>query len=418
MWVRLRPRISSQLVLPLKANIAGLERFATAVTRSVPAVRRLSADRDARAAVRRLGGRSLARRPLPAPRRRQRGQDRRDRSVRRRDDVGRRRAQRCSGPDAGAPDRIRAGAPRRAPVERDAHPGRARRRGHRRRRPRHDRPVPARRRSDRRRRMPASRETLARPRRAHFVSGYGQRTGTAAGCPQRDSATTASRPNEYLTAYDYAPLQPSGVTGQGERVALIEIDGFKLLGPADVRRAASASRCRPIKSTASGSRTRSRPGGETTLDLELLDAAAPGTEGGRRLRVARARVEVLEALTAPLQQPRPRTRGDLGVARDLRAGARTLAIGRSGARARRRRARAGRRERDLGARVERRRGVDARASDSRRPARPARGQLPGLVAVRDRRRRDQRPARLPPTRSRRRRSGTTPRSTCRRAAAG
>src|ERR1700761_6333027 len=66
-------------------------------------------------------------------------------------------------------------------------------------------------------------------------SGYPQRTGTAAGC---GAATSQSgfTPNQYLTAYNYAPLQAAGLEGQGERVALIEIDGFKY---SDLRRFAS-----------------------------------------------------------------------------------------------------------------------------------------------------------------------------------
>ena len=62
--------------------------------------------------------------------------------------------------------------------------------------------------------------------RTDAESGYLQRTGTAAGCTPAVSQSGFT-PNQYLTAYNYAPLQASGLEGQGERVALIEIDGFR-----------------------------------------------------------------------------------------------------------------------------------------------------------------------------------------------
>ena len=49
-------------------------------------------------------------------------------------------------------------------------------------------------------------------------------SGAAVG---RRLATGGFTPNEYLTAYGYNALQSQGTLGQGERVALIEIDGFK-----------------------------------------------------------------------------------------------------------------------------------------------------------------------------------------------
>ena len=34
-------------------------------------------------------------------------------------------------------------------------------------------------------------------------------------------------PNQYQTAYGFSPLFAANIRGQGERVALIEIDGFR-----------------------------------------------------------------------------------------------------------------------------------------------------------------------------------------------
>jgi kumamolisin len=132
-----------------------------------------------------------------------------------------------------------------------------------------------------------------------FVSGYGQRTGTAAGCSSAigDHGFT---PNQYLTAYDYAPLQTAGVTGQDERVALIEIDGFR---SSDLRTFAKCFdfRVPAVNAYGVGIKHPLAPGGETTLDLELLDAAAPGLKEIDVYESAPRASEVLEALTAPLR---------------------------------------------------------------------------------------------------------------------
>jgi Pro-kumamolisin, activation domain/Subtilase family len=131
-----------------------------------------------------------------------------------------------------------------------------------------------------------------------FVSGYGQRTGTAAGCPSAigDHGFT---PNQYLTAYDYSPLQATGVDGQNERVALIEIDGYRY---SDLRTFAGCFHF-PIPAVTAygvGIKHALAPGGETTLDLELLDAAAPALKEVDVYESTPRASEVLEALTAPL----------------------------------------------------------------------------------------------------------------------
>ncbi|MGH2866359.1 MAG: S53 family peptidase [Solirubrobacteraceae bacterium] len=135
--------------------------------------------------------------------------------------------------------------------------------------------------------------------RDNTFSGYQQRSGTGVGC----AAALAQRgftPNQYLTAYDYAPLQSAGLTGQGERVALIEIDGYHY---SDLTAFASCFGL-PIPAV-SGFGVNLRhpltPGGESTLDLEILDAAAPGLKAVD-VYESRARAsDVLRSLTAPLQ---------------------------------------------------------------------------------------------------------------------
>jgi subtilase family serine protease len=135
--------------------------------------------------------------------------------------------------------------------------------------------------------------------RDNTFSGYQQRSGTGVGCAPA-LAQRGFTPNQYLTAYDYAPLQSAGLTGQGERVALIEIDGYRY---SDLT---SFARCfgLPIPAV-SGFGVNLRhplaPGGESTLDLEILDAAAPGLNAVD-VYESRARAsDVLRSLTAPLQ---------------------------------------------------------------------------------------------------------------------
>ena len=131
------------------------------------------------------------------------------------------------------------------------------------------------------------------------VSGYLPRSGTPSGCTaaQLEPGFT---PNQYLTAYNYAPLQAAGITGQGERVALIEIDGFRY---SDVRAFAAcfALATPAINGFGVGLSHPLAPGGETTLDLEVLDAAAPHLKGVDVYETDSSASDVLQALTAPLR---------------------------------------------------------------------------------------------------------------------
>ena len=129
-------------------------------------------------------------------------------------------------------------------------------------------------------------------------SGYLQRTGTAAGCADAVSQSGFT-PNQYLTAYNYTPLQSAGLQGQGERVALIEIDGFRY---SDLR---NFSKCFGLATPAIngfgvGLKKPLAPGGESTLDLEVLDAAAPRLKAVDVYESSPNAVDVLHSLTAPL----------------------------------------------------------------------------------------------------------------------
>ncbi len=138
------------------------------------------------------------------------------------------------------------------------------------------------------------------------ISGYPTRTGTPFGCPEATGADGGGAqgftPNQYLTAYGYGPLQAAKFQGQGERVALIEIDGFKY---PDLRSFAACYRL-PIPAIDAygvGIAKKLAPGGESTLDLEVLDAAAPRLKEVDVYESGSRAADVLRSLTAPLQNP-------------------------------------------------------------------------------------------------------------------
>jgi kumamolisin len=125
------------------------------------------------------------------------------------------------------------------------------------------------------------------------------RSGTPSGCFE-GQATDAFTPNQYLTAYDFNPLRLAGVEGQGERVALIEIDGYK---SADIRTFAKCFGLSvpPIEPFGVGISRPLGAGGEATLDLEALDAAAPKLKAVDVYETSPDAADTLEAMTAPLE---------------------------------------------------------------------------------------------------------------------
>ncbi len=130
------------------------------------------------------------------------------------------------------------------------------------------------------------------------TSAYPSRTGTPAGCPSA-LAKPGFTPNQYLTAYGYSPLQTAGLLGQGERVALIEVDGFRA---SDVKAFAQCFGFGVPKINAFGVGIKKAlaPGAESTLDLELLDAAAPHLEAVDVYESQPMAADVLKSLTDPL----------------------------------------------------------------------------------------------------------------------
>ncbi len=138
-----------------------------------------------------------------------------------------------------------------------------------------------------------------------------KRSGTPSGCAGGvgagevggDPSTAAFTPIQYLTAYDFGPLYSSGLFGQGQRVALIEADGVKR---SDLATFASCwgLRVPRLKEFHVGVRRTPAPGGEATLDAEVLNAAAPALGEIDLYETKLDITDVLTALTAPLDRQR------------------------------------------------------------------------------------------------------------------
>ncbi|MGC9219886.1 MAG: S53 family peptidase [Solirubrobacteraceae bacterium] len=145
-------------------------------------------------------------------------------------------------------------------------------------------------------------QTATPPTFAAGTSAYpgSESVATASGC-SAGVATAGFTPNEYLSAYNYSPLQREGLRGQGERAALIEIDGFKT---SDIRRFAQCFGLPAPKIRAFGPSRRVgllTPGPEATLDLEVLTAAAPALKSIDVYETEPDAAAVLKAIADPLQ---------------------------------------------------------------------------------------------------------------------
>ena len=133
------------------------------------------------------------------------------------------------------------------------------------------------------------------------ASSYQPVTGTTAGCSQGVSIGGFT-PNQYLAAYGFDTLQAAGTLGQGERVALIEIDGYKT-SDIDTFASCFGLRAPKIHAFAANLKHLLPPGGEATLDLEVLTAAAPDLSSIDVYESHAQASDVLNSLTEPLQTP-------------------------------------------------------------------------------------------------------------------
>lgn len=129
------------------------------------------------------------------------------------------------------------------------------------------------------------------------------RTGTPSGCPAGVAAggqLPGFTPNQYLTAYDFEPLYAAGYQGQGERVALIEIDGFNMTDLTNFAQCFSLN-LPPITAYGAGVSQTLPVGEEATLDIEILDAAAPALKAIDVYETNSGAAQTLAAFAAPLE---------------------------------------------------------------------------------------------------------------------
>ena len=127
-------------------------------------------------------------------------------------------------------------------------------------------------------------------------------SGTPSGCSGA-LHSGGFTPNQYLTAYGYGPLRTRGLEGQGQKLALVEIDGLK---DSDLRMFASCfglSRPAWTRYTVGGLKHPLAPGGEATLDFEVADAVAPDLKRIEVFETANSDQGILAAISAPLFTP-------------------------------------------------------------------------------------------------------------------
>jgi kumamolisin len=151
-----------------------------------------------------------------------------------------------------------------------------------------------------RRAAPAAARPTSASLRTGTVSPSACAAGANAGELNGNPSTAGFAPNQYLTAYGFDPLHSAGLNGQGERVALIEIDGFNYN---DIKTFANCFHfdIPALNGYGVNGAGRLAPGGEATLDLEVLDAAAPDLKSIDVYEARASAAETLRAMTAPLQ---------------------------------------------------------------------------------------------------------------------
>ncbi len=133
------------------------------------------------------------------------------------------------------------------------------------------------------------------------------RTGTPSGCAEglhvgEPEPYSAFTPNQYLAAYGHSALQARGLRGQGLRAAVVEIDGFERSN-LEAFGACFGIRIPPTPVHTVGIPEQLRPGDETTLDLEILSAAAPAMKAIDVYEGNSSTAGILESLSSALGRP-------------------------------------------------------------------------------------------------------------------
>jgi subtilase family serine protease len=141
--------------------------------------------------------------------------------------------------------------------------------------------------------------------RANTGTSRGCAAGRGAGTPLGSYTLPAYTPNQYLHAYRFDALHRHGWRGQGQRVAVIEIDGFLRSDVVTFGRCFGL-RVPPTPITRVGIRRNLPPGDETVLDLEVLTAAAPGLEEIQVVETAGTDASLIKGYERVLARPRAR----------------------------------------------------------------------------------------------------------------
>ncbi len=116
----------------------------------------------------------------------------------------------------------------------------------------------------------------------------------------------AYTPNQISSAYGLSDLHKKGFKGQGQRVTLLEVDGFDR---SDLETAGACFGYKPPPTTLGliGLKSPLPPGGETTLDLQVLAAAAPGLSSIHVLESANNYSDLVKMFAVAVEHPhRPR----------------------------------------------------------------------------------------------------------------
>lgn len=157
---------------------------------------------------------------------------------------------------------------------------------------------------------------------AQLFGSAAERTGTPKGCAPGSSSGESLlypsptggdipltlfgyAPNQYTTAYGHAAMHRRGFRGEGMRVAVLEIDDFKRSDVAAFARCFGATMPK-ITRRIVGVRRAPAPGGETTLDLEVLIGSLPKLGAIDVVGTSATPANLLKGAIATLGTPRTR----------------------------------------------------------------------------------------------------------------
>ena len=157
---------------------------------------------------------------------------------------------------------------------------------------------------------PAQNQELSDSQRSLGSSIRGN-TGTQAGCAAGRAAGTdlgngyyipPYTPNQVNSAYGLSSLHSKGLKGQGQRIAVIETDGFSR---ADLETAGACFGYKPPPTPVKLINLKAPlpAGGETTLDLQVISASAPNVSSIRVIETANTNSSLVEAFASAIDTP-------------------------------------------------------------------------------------------------------------------